>query len=147
MELEQQIPSLLSAKTERMDEQTANYFLQFTMLDMNVPKELNKESSGELGPAGQLFYQRLRIFSPNTVISESLAAFLLLISKGNPGKMVMWVYTLHAMAKVTERVLTIKDFAQRFPMGVPTPSEYSRLWDLQKGEHGENRLDFKENWL
>jgi len=41
--------------------------------------------------------------------------------------------------------VTLGDWTESFPMGVPTEEEYQRVWELQK-EDGSNLIyDFK-NW-
>ena len=49
-----------------------------------------------------------------------------------------------------KKVITLNDWTDDFPMGVPTEEEFEKAWEYQKGiAHDisiDNMLDYKEYW-
>jgi len=66
-----------------------------------------------------------------------------------PGRAVLWAYTLAELChrKDGGRVM-VSDFAEFFPMGVPTEEALDKCWDAQKGDGPlGNLMDKKESWF
>jgi hypothetical protein len=74
---------------------------------------------------------------------------------GTPGEAVLWAYTLTEMSyrKKADRKkaetgngrLTVSDFADFFPWGVPPEESLRACWEAQK-DGGANKMDREENW-
>ena len=74
-------------------------------------------------------------------LSDRLILMIMLITEGNPGKMVMMMYAIRS--KMTQ--CDMSEFCSLFPNGFPTDSELDRLWSKQKGPGG-NGLDQPVEW-
>jgi hypothetical protein len=89
-------------------------------------------------------------FSPKLEIGLAPQIFCAMISD-RPGKVVMWAHTLNEMFVKLGRKVTLADWADAFPMGVPTDDEYARVWELQKLSSPargmtDNCIDNFANW-
>ena len=87
-------------------------------------------------------------FSPTLDIDVAVQIFCALLCD-RPGKVVMWAYTLNEMFVKQGRKVTMEDWINEFPMGVPTEDEYSAMWELQKVKppaKGDNMIDDFSNW-
>ena len=115
-------------------------------LDLQNPVWRVKEIGG-LVPA-RIFVGRLAEFAPNVKISEALAVLIVSLCK-SPGECVMWAYTLFRMSQKRDRFITIQEWTEDFPDGIPTDDEMRRIWKLQKSSvpGQDNLLDRKETWV
>lgn len=89
-------------------------------------------------------------FSPTLDIDVGVKIFCALLCD-RPGKVVMWAYTLNELFVKQGRKVTMEDWINEFPMGVPTEEEYSAMWELQKIKKptrlgGDNMIDDFSNW-
>lgn len=94
----------------------------------------------------------LKAISPNVEIGFGPKIFCSLISQ-TTGQVVMWSYTLNEMFLKYGHKITMNDFVEEFPMGVPLDEEYKKVWELQKkneeergGEYNDNKIDDFSNW-
>lgn len=71
-------------------------------------------------------------------INWQAATFLSVLTKGNPGTLVMYLSALRS--RTTE--FTTGALANNFPMGFLSEQELETMWDLQKDDNGKNGLDF-----
>jgi hypothetical protein len=113
-------------------------------MDNNRRPDVLKEMASGFG--FRVFAARMH---PTTQLSQELFIFLLTTMK-SPGEAVMWCYTLHRMFQAEQKLLTIGDWANEFPMGLPTREAMSKCWDYQKGgTHGlqtDNLIDQGDYW-
>ena len=134
------IKSLIGSASRPMTEDESMVFLNAMMSDaMNVV--FDEAFAEELGFSGKVLERRLTVCS-TAKITRGLALLLVVMSKGNPGNLVMWAYTMHCIAKGKDQILTISDFAEFFPIGVPSEEGLSATWDAQKDPiKGGNLID------
>lgn len=99
----------------------------------------------ELGSAGAMLLSTLSR-SKFLRIDAGLAIMLVSLSGGIPGNLVLWSWTMHVIHQTRPgRVLTLLDFSDYFPLGVPSDAGYSEVWSAQKFQ-GANVLDLLETW-
>lgn len=72
---------------------------------------------------------------------NKLLLFCSHLAQGNPGKAVVWAWTL-----VKDKIKDIKTLVQHFPDGFPTQEGFVHVWDAQKDDDGWNRLDDPDVW-
>lgn len=89
-------------------------------------------------------------FSPTLDIDVAVKIFCALLCD-SPGKVVMWAYTLNELFVKQGRKVTMEDWINEFPMGVPTEEEYQAMWELQKikgptNGGSDNMIDDFRNW-
>lgn len=125
-------------------------FIKATFLDMQVKEPFNAEDVArmEYGLATILF--RRTQYVHDVTLSKGLAIFTLAISD-RPGTIVLWAYTYHQMYRELGRMVTIDDFANVFPMGIPTEKAMEQIWEDQKAytrgeKSNRNLIDDKVNW-
>lgn len=141
------IKPLIGAASRQMTMEESKIFLT-AMMSPVLKSEFDKAFSVELGFTGQILESRLSACS-NVKITKGLALLLVFLSNGNPGNVVMWAYTMHVIAKQKVGCLpiTISDFSEFFPMGVPSEEGLCTTWDAQKDpNNGSNLIDDKANW-
>jgi hypothetical protein len=143
-----QFPSLLKTKTQPMDKEQSSMFMRLMLAEMQGSiEEFGDKQAHEFGFPGQVLKKRLDLGPIK--ISTALALWLVLLSEGNPGSIVMWAWTMRELfVQHNHRMLTVNDWTMAFPMGVPTEEERSRIWDLQKqdGAPAGNGLDRGHIW-
>lgn len=136
-----------------MDEEMTRLFMVASTGELVNKKTvaLDNTFALDLGFAGQVLERRLAVMSPETRISFGVAVVLTYHCKGNPGRAVLWAYTMHRMALDygTDAMITMAELTNAFPMGFPTDRAFMELWDGQKShtEESDNLLDVKETWL
>lgn len=143
-----------SDKRAPMNREQTDLFIRCTVAEQVKSELFNEQVANECGPVGQILYHRLQLQGP-VQITVGLAVFIMSLTGGVPGKIVMWGYTLNRMFKrKAESIgghLTIDDLAFCFPMGFPVEEEENRLWDAQKGHlHNfecDNMVDQMDTWL
>lgn len=134
--------SLIGSDNRPMTKQESEMFIS-VMLNPELDTQFDEQFANKLGFSGKLLYSRLSEFS-KAKITRGLALFVVVLSNGNPGNLVMWTYTIHKMYK--GKVVTIHDFVDQFPFGVPSEEGLSAVWDAQKSPTGANMIDNIANW-
>ena len=129
---------------ESMSEDVSKTYAQAIMLDIQSPAEFVEEDADRLGFSGKVLIDRLKW--GDIKISRGLAAIITMLSKGVPGEIVMWAFTLCKMYKGS--TLTASDLASYFPIGFPIEEAREKIWDAQKDVNAPlgNAVDDKENW-
>lgn len=137
--------SLMDTQNRRvMTNEEAELMLRI-MMTPEMNDQFDEEMSVQLGFVGQVLYKRLVVCS-TVKVTKGVALLVAQLSEGNPGNIVMWTYTLHSMMKDgIKHMITMNDFVNVFPHGVPTEAGYHEIWDAQKNG-GANMLDDKSNW-
>jgi hypothetical protein len=130
------IKDLTEAPVEQMSKAINNAFIVLTMAEnesKGVPKEARED------PIFRILSGRLD--KPDDY-SAYLRFFLACLCEGNPGKAVMWAYTIWK-----NNIKSMRNLAFAFPTGFPTNDGMQEVWESQKGVEGEkgNRRSF--NWL
>lgn len=145
-----ELPTFLGCQGRPMEKDESLLFINLVMAQTNpkVTVTFGQDIADSFGPSGQILFGRLMMSKPNEVLLDTgLAAFLTILAKGNPGNLVMWAWTCRAMfRKVGFRQLTINDFTNEFPMGIPSEEEISKVWEAQKTADFRNNLDDARNW-
>lgn len=137
--------SLIGSVSRQMTEDESKVFINAYMAP-RFQTEFDESFSEELGFLGKVLKSRLSSCS-TAKITNGLALLLVFMSNGNPGNIVMWAYTMHVIAKQNEgQMVTIEDFSNEFPMGVPSEEGLSSVWEAQKDSKGRNLIDKKTNW-
>jgi hypothetical protein len=134
--------------TNQMTEKQTALFVNCMLADQQAQKsyrELDAEAFRHQSTA--ILKQRLE-WSRTDV---SHGCFLFVASMcDRPGKIVMWAYALAHMAEIikVDRMIGMNDFAEYFPMGVPSEDAQRRCWEHQKqeGAPNSNLLDELKNW-
>lgn len=112
---------------------------------------LDEALAKSMGFSAQVLERRLAVMSPETRISAGVGAVLAYHCRGNPGRAVLWAFTLHRMAIDCggDILITMTELAETFPMGFPTDKAFAELWDGQKSSaaQSDNLLDVKEIWV
>lgn len=138
------IRNLVDAAVRPMTEDESTIMLN-SMLSPRGMMPFDDTASKELGFSGQVLFKRLESYS-STKLTLGLAVMIVIMSKGNPGQLVMWAYTMHCIDPHEDRPLTINDFAEKFPHGVPSDIGFAQIWDDQKGDKNENLIDQIAYW-
>lgn len=97
----------------------------------------------------QVIEKRLTAYNIKDKIDDRVILLCALISK-NLAEVVMWGYTLALILTKQKKCLTISDWCQWFPVGIPTEEEKHRCWLEQKKETiddmNDNKIDDFANW-
>ena len=106
---------------------------------------------------GKIIYYRTKEF--NVKIPSHLGYIIAVCSNGNPGMSIIIYYTL--LENIVKRkgkipktgyMITSEDFSMTFPAAFPDMSlndqknKFENLWDQQKDENGNNKVDTFEYW-
>lgn len=81
-------------------------------------------------------------------ITPLTLAFLTLLCE-NPGKCVVWAFTIFCATKRRpETVYALEHFCDDFPFGIPDETYQREVWEAQKAPHAPlgNLLDIAEDW-
>ena len=129
-------------------------YLKLSMADTGVCKtdldpEVLTADDAKSSPGIQLLHQRLEW--ANVKITKPLAGICLLLSRGIPGNIVMWAWTLKVMSDDKNgQILRVDDLVTAFPNGFPTEKGEIDVWDSQKGDPDiyplGNKLDDTTIW-
>jgi hypothetical protein len=137
------IRTLIGSASRPMTKDESGIFLA-AIMNPALEGTFDEDFAEELGFSGKVLERRLAACT-TAKITKGLAVLVVIMSNGNPGNLVMWAYTFHKMNK--GQVLTINDFANEFPMGVPSEEGFSAVWDSQKNSvNGGNLIDDVKNW-
>ena len=137
------IRSLIGAASRPMNKDESGIMIN-AMLNPALQEPFDASFADELGFSGKVLFQRLKVCS-EAKIEKGLAVLIVVMANGNPGNLVMWAYTMHKMNKGS--LITINDFAEKFPFGVPSEEGFSEVWDSQKDTvNGGNLIDVSANW-
>ena len=97
---------------------------------------------------GQLMHRRFFVFCNGVIpVTNIVALFVVLMSRGNPGRMVLWCYTLWRAYQESGEIINMEALTKLFPWGFPTEETYAHYWDLQKNPEKDNRIDEVSEWL
>jgi hypothetical protein len=142
-------PTLLQAnKTPLSHKQSSLMLMLLTMSknpsqnfdDYNTPLPMEEK----VPPIVRIIEGRLEY--ANVLASPCLLLLLEGLSEGNPGRAVLWAYTIAVWCHTNDKVgMTMSDFIDCYPEGVPSPEDYSTAWEGQKTREG-NALDIGETW-
>lgn len=82
------------------------------------------------------------------VATQPVIALCSFLSNGNPGRSVMWAWTLVNMAIRNGGPVNIETFTETFAEGFPTERGYEIVWDSQKSVSAPlgNLLDDGQTW-
>jgi len=100
----------------------------------------NNQRAIELGFPGLVLFDRLSW--SNLSISLPMAAWITMVSR-SPGEIVMWAWTLRdiILSKGVESKsdpMSLQDWADRFPMGLPSQAMFDYVWESQKVSSAPN---------
>lgn len=136
------------------------FFAERDAKQKGVLEPLDEEWASKLGDAGMIFYKRLAWQppgSPIVTVSVPTTAFLLSLSGGIPGNIVMWAYTMNRYFNEHRKLIDTEDISMAFPWGFPTKEQALEIWDAQKvHKHGDvdagrpgtdNMVDRPETWM
>lgn len=165
-------PTLASVTERRvMTEEESLFLVMATLAEHTVTSDPNKkelvsgtideciEALGEEmanNDAGKIFLGRLKAAGTVLTYSPIFISYLMTLASNIAG-IVMWAYFLVEETRKAGRTLTITDFGDFFPMGIPTEEAVHAYWDSQKvtasddqatlfGWPTDNRLDLIETW-
>lgn len=140
-------PSLLGGATVPMTLEQSKVFMSCIMQEgaTHGSRHFDTSVAQKMGPIGQILYSRIGL--ANVRITLELALWCSILSE-SPGIIVLWAWTLRELSILyAGREVTMTDWTQHFPMGVPTPEEYSRVWQAQKvSGNPDNGLDAVAVW-
>ena len=102
-----------------------------------------KENFDGFGGLGTIFSRRLLAHGVRMQVSTAVFVLNLL---NTPGDSTLWVWTLFNMQRDADHIITLDDFVEAFPMGVPALDSYRAAWAAQKKNY-ENMLDQPETWV
>lgn len=120
--------------------------LMFNILSSDMPKfkeELKDKNLDGFGGLGTIFSRRLLAHGVRIRLD---AAVFVLVLIDTPGDSTLWVWTLFNIQRDADHIITLDDFVEAFPMGVPALDSYRAAWAAQKKNY-ENMLDQTETWV
>lgn len=159
--MNEKLPGLFDCKVRPMTKDESKLFIHLTMMEMDFQRKGGEALRGidkdlrekDVFPY-MVMVKRLGVFkehlSPTLDIGIAPQVWCSMISD-RPAKIVMWAHTLNEIFVKTGRPVTLADWVQYFPMGIPTEEEYQRVWELQKitpppGIIGDNMIDDFKQW-
>jgi hypothetical protein len=154
----EKLPGLFGCKTRKMTDNESKLFITLTMMEMkggDALQKLDKDLHDKEVFSHQVISKRLEYFkatfSPKLDIGIAPKVWCAMISN-SPGQIVMWAHTLNELFVRLGHKVTMLEWTNTFPMGLPTEEEYGRLWNLQKSSGGadilrsDNLIDDFRNW-
>lgn len=140
--------SLLGCEVRPMTEDESKVFLTLMMSEgtdaiTNFDEGLREK---EVFPY-MVLVKRLEAYkklSPKMEINTAVQILCGLLSD-RPGTSVLWAYTLNEIFVKIGKEVTIEDWINEFPDGVPTESAYEKAWNSQKNG-GANFIDDFSSW-
>lgn len=138
----------LAAKTRPLTEDETRILAALIMSDLQNTSIIHPQIK-ELF-AYKVLEKRLQAYKILDKVDEKVLVFCAAVSN-NPAEAVMWGYTLALILTKQKKVLTINDWCNYFPMGVPTEEERERCWVEQKQARTDatltdNKIDDYANW-
>jgi hypothetical protein len=128
---------------------------QEILIRMLADKETNAERIEEihqhmLGSGGYfIMCKRLEAMCPDILkrIDKKVLFMCGNFIQGNPGRAVLWAYTIAALAAKHQGSVTytLDRWCEDFSRGTPTEEECKKVWDYQKG--GTHKLQGVDNML
>lgn len=134
---------MLRKKTRPMNEEESKLFIGLCMAD-----QLDKEQKEpeDAPPIYMILKRRLEWAGFSGCATINLLLWCAYLSGGSPGKAVMWAWQLAYLSKnVYNGPVSLTQWTDEFPWGVPTEEVYEKTWDLQK-DGGANLLDRHKYW-
>lgn len=145
---------LVECKTAPMPDKTSMAFLNLSLMEKSgIPDGMEAEIE-EKSLAYKILNQRLKVVGgSDQEITFAVKCFVTLMCD-NPGKAVMWAFTLHYIRVVEKAKVDMSVLAEWFPMGFPTDQSMHEAWDAQKlatidPEAFKNRTEMPspDNWV
>lgn len=125
---------------------------KYMLWDKSPPEQNDKAATAMLiqSVSAQVLFERLAKEAPDMLLTTHLFVWLAL-DCDRPAKSVMWAHALFELwlALPIEEPLTLKFWAERFPIGLPSDIFYKHCWMSQKdrnAERDQNVLDQPEFW-
>ena len=127
---------------------------QFMMLVLNKNKDEVLSAKSEItGQSAliQIFLKRIEAYKLPFKVSEMFMIMSLMTFVDRPGNvMILLRLCYQYYMKTKTEMLGISEWAELFPMGVPSDKELEQMWDSQKSRGGEfftgNMLDNPKVW-
>lgn len=151
------LPCLRDTKSvSPMTKELSEMFLQATLLELQDKRDgrlrgFTEEDSNQMGFPGRLLWSRLKIYGRGETQVGMSAAIIALAQCRNPADVVMWAFTLNRLYIEQQKIVTISDLAEAFPIGFPNEKGKEEVWDAQKisnwgvkldsNDHNDNMLD------
>ena len=133
---------MLRKKVRPMTQDETETFLRLYFIEKSG-KPIDMKRAGALL---QIFEHRLEWAGLESRVTESLMLWCAFLSKGSPGNCVMWAYQLAYLSeKVYKGLISITQWADEFPNGIPTDEHYESCWEKQKN-NSYNFLDNIDYW-
>lgn len=132
---------MLRKKTRPMTKEESEMFVMLCISE-NMP---TKEDS-DAPILFRILKKRLEWAGFDQCVSENVMLWCSYLAKGNPGKTVMWAWQVAYLSKnIYDSPISMTQWTDQFPSGVPTDEFYEVTWDLQK-DGGANLLDNVKYW-
>lgn len=116
-----------------------------TMLNLDYPfltvKEIDDAVALIDSPILKIFWSRLR--GRHVFPSPYVLALVEETSAGRPGRAVLWAYTIFKIAQSDSPYVFSSTLYRALNRQVPSENGWSRLWQSQKLEDGQNALDVR----
>lgn len=124
----------------------------FLKLMLAKPKEIPIENDEELNTSflSQIIIKRIKAYKLPYSLSNLFLLMSLSCGVNTPGKaMIILALSFQYYNKNPKSLLTIEDWANIFPFGMPSEKEFDQMWDSQKksDEPLGNMVDNPENWI
>lgn len=140
------LPSLFDqSKVRPMTKEEASIFVNVSFSEKVCKAPLEEEPDIVI-PAG-LQILRGRCKGAGIQVSEWTLLWLTMLCD-SPGKCVMWAHSLVHATRKLGKVITIAEWTELSPNGVPTEQAYQDFWAAQKKHDApsNNYLDTQEAW-
>jgi len=130
---------MLRKKTRPMTREESDMFIMLCMSENTPLKE-------DVPFVFKVLKQRLEWAGFDQCVSDNTILWCSYLANGNPGKVVMWAWQLAYLSKeVYNSPISMVQWTDQFPYGVPTDEIYEATWGLQKNG-GVNLLDNAKYW-
>lgn len=116
--------------------------LRLLMLEKSLSEEEFSALDSELSEEAGFLYQALvaRVKFHDISYRPTALVIIMELCDGNIGKSMSMLHSL-AIRTVADKPITVEDFCNVFPMGVPNESNWDSFWDNQKSATGVNMID------
>jgi hypothetical protein len=132
---------MLRKKTRPLNRDESEVFMK---LCLAMPEKVKIEDA-DAPPAYKILKGRLEWAGFDQCMTTDLLLWCCFLCN-SPGKVVMWAWQLAYLSKnVYNGPISMTQWTDEFPMGVPTDEVYRDTWELQK-DGGANLLDRLKYW-
>lgn len=137
---------MLRKRTRPMSKEESEIFMGLCMADVAAGAPLY-DDPGEGAALYSIIRKRLEWTGLNQQVTTNLILWCAYLAGGNPGKAVMWAWQLAYLSKnVYNGPISMTQWTDELPMGVPVEEVYEEVWKLQKESDGKNLLDRLVYW-